>query len=154
MGFGRSLVTGWVAMLLLSEIGMRVGAGAAGVGSAVVAVTYGDLVVRLVAVWVAVIFLSVFTVMVVADIRERRGLPPPKIHGTGRPRAREWVYVVVFDAHMALFVYAGVLDKQRRGEGDLLVAGVLAVGMVLVLTGGVVRRWWAHRGAGTTGERP
>ncbi|MDO0933488.1 hypothetical protein QQY66_18005 [Streptomyces sp. DG2A-72] len=140
-------------MLLLSEIGMRLGTAAAGVGSAILAVTFGDLVMRLVAVWLAVIFLSLFTVMVVADIRERRGLPPPKIHGTGRPGAAEWVFVVVFDALMALFVYAGVLDVQRGGEGELLVAGVIAVGMVLLLTGGVVRRWWRHRRAGTTGGR-
>ncbi|MEV1077105.1 hypothetical protein AB0I98_02430 [Streptomyces sp. NPDC050211] len=139
-------------MLLLSEIGMRVGTGAAGVGSAVLAVTFGDLVMRLVAVWLAVIFLSLFTVMVVADIREWRGLPPPKILRTGRPRPAEWVYVVVFDALMALIVYASVLDVQRGGTGELMIAGVMFGVMALLLTGGVVRRWWRHRGdAGTTG---
>ncbi|MGP4008752.1 hypothetical protein [Streptomyces sp. 4N124] len=140
-------------MLLLSEIGMRVGTGTAGVGSAVLVVIFDDLVMRLVAVWLAVIFLSVFTVMVVGDIRERRGLPPPKIFGTGRPTAAEWCYVVVFDALMALIVYAGVLDVQRGGTGELMVAGVLVVGMVLHLTGGMALRWWRHRGAGTTGGR-
>lgn len=142
-------------MLLLSEIGMRVGAGAAGVGAAVVAVTYGDLVVRLVAVWVAVIFLSVFTVLMVGDSRERRGLPPLKIFGTGRPTAAEWCYVVVFDALMGLIVYAAVLDVQRGGTGELMAGGgLLAIGMILHLTGSMMLRWWRHRGAGTTGERP
>jgi hypothetical protein len=134
-------------MMLLSEIGLRLGTAAAGVGSVILAVNLSDLVMRLVAVWLAAMFLGPFVVMLVMDIREWRGHPPPESDPTGRPRAVEWGFVVVFDALMALFVYAGVLDVQRGGSGELLVAGVMVGVVVLFLTGGVVGRWWRHRRA-------
>jgi hypothetical protein len=134
-------------MMLLSEIGLRLGTAAAGVCSVILAVNVDDLVMRLVAVWLAAMFLGPLVVLLATDIREWLGHPPPEFDPTGRPRAVEWGFVVVFDGFMALFVYAGVLDVQRGGSGELLVTGVMVGVVVLFLTSGVVARWWRHRHA-------
>ncbi|WP_217215192.1 hypothetical protein [Streptomyces sp. AC550_RSS872] len=127
---------------------------AAGVGSVILAVNISDPVMRLVAVFLAVVFLGPLVLMLVIDIREWLGRPPPESDPTGRPQAAEWGFVVVFDSAMALFVYAGVLDVQRGGSGELLVGGLMVSVPVLFLTIGVVIRWWRHRRARRSSRLP
>lgn len=144
---GPRAATRRVAMMLLSEIGLRIGTAAAGGGSAILAVNSDDLVMRLLAALIAVVFLGPLVVLLVMDVRERLGHTPPESDPTGRPRAVEWGCVVFFDGVIALFVYAGVLDMQRGGSSELLVTGVMVGVMMLFLTSAVVVRWWRHRRA-------
>lgn len=134
-------------MMLLGEIGLRLGTAVAGVGSAILAVNLDDLVMRLVAVVIAVMFIGPLVVLLVMDVREWLSRPPPQFDPTGRPGAVEWGFVVFFDGVMALFVYAGILDVRRGGSGELLVTGVMVGVVMLLLTSGVVARWLRHRRA-------
>ncbi|MFH8533806.1 hypothetical protein ACH4GE_35970 [Streptomyces tendae] len=131
--------------MLLRELGLRVGTAAAGVVAVLLAVNVSDPVSRLVAAWLAAMFLGPLAVLLTMDVRERLGRPRPEYDPTGRPRAVEWGFVLAFDGLMGLFVYAGVLDAQRGGSGELLVTGVMVGAVMLGLTGGVVVRWWRHR---------
>lgn len=140
--------------MLLSEIGLRLGTAAAGMGSVILVVNFSDPVMRLVAVWLAVMLLGPLVVMLVMDIREWLGRPRPEFDPSGRPRAVEWGLVVAFNGLMALFVYTGVLDVQRGGSGELLIAGVMVSVVVLFLTGGVVGRWWRHHRARRVNRLP
>jgi hypothetical protein len=134
-----------VALMLLGEIGLRLGTAAAGVGAVILAVTTGDLVTRWLAGLLAVMFLVPVAMILVLDVREWRGHPPPEPDPDGRPKAVEWVFVVVFDGVFALFIYVGVLDVRRGGSGELLGTGLMVGVMVLFLTGEFLGRWWRHR---------
>ncbi|MFE6595468.1 hypothetical protein [Streptomyces sp. BB1-1-1] len=139
-------------MMLLSEIGVRLWTAAAGAGSVILAASFDNPAMRLVAILLAVMFLGPLVVLLVMDVRECLGRPPPQSDPTGRPRAVEWGCVVFFDGVMALFVYAGVLDAQRGGSGELLITGVMVSAVMLFLTSGVVARWWRHRRARRCGR--
>lgn len=134
-------------MLSASEIGLRSGVAAAGVGSVVLAGHADDPVTRLLAVLSAVVFLGPLVVLLVADVREWRGHRAPEPDPTGRPRAAEWVLVVVFHGVLFGFGYAGVLDLRRGGSGELLATALVVGVVVLLLTIEFLGRWWRHRRA-------
>ncbi|MER7371155.1 hypothetical protein [Streptomyces lanatus] len=131
--------------MLFSEVMLRLGTAAAGVGSVVLAVHVDDPVMRLLAGLLAVMFLGPLAMLLVADVREWLGRPPPEVDPGGRPGAVEWGFVVVFDGVVAGFVYAGVLEVRRGGSSELLATGLMVGVVVLLLTLGVVGRWWRHR---------
>ncbi|TDC26664.1 hypothetical protein E1265_03655 [Streptomyces sp. 8K308] len=132
-------------MLPASEIGLRLGVAAAGVGSVVLAGHADDPVTGSLAVLSAVVFLGPLVVLLVADVREWRGHRAPEPDPTGRPRAAEWIFVVVFDGVLACFGYAGVLDLRRGGSGELLVTALMVGVVVLFLNIEFLGRWWRHR---------